>query len=148
MVLISFEAAKALGLKHYFTGKPCRNWHVAKRLISGGCCECTRAWAKANSKKIKKYNREYSKANPGKANARSAKRHAAKLHATPHWADAELISGIYQACAAITANTGVPHHVDHEIPLQGKLVCGLHHECNLQIITAAENCSKNNSFAV
>lgn len=37
-------------------------------------------------------------------------------------------------------------HVDHIIPLQHELVCGLHVENNLQIISAERNMRKNNSF--
>ena len=32
--------AKALGLKRYYTGNPCKHGHVAERYIGGGCVEC------------------------------------------------------------------------------------------------------------
>jgi len=44
MQIISKLEASLLGLKHYFTGVPCRNGHVANRLISSGTCiECNKA---------------------------------------------------------------------------------------------------------
>lgn len=40
---ISRAEAKALGLKRYFTGEPCKNGHVAEKDTSGGgCVECRR----------------------------------------------------------------------------------------------------------
>ena len=79
-------------------------------------------------------------------NARNAKRRATKLHATPAWADLAKIKKMYYACQQISEATGIPHHVDHIVPLQGELVSGLHVEYNLRIIPATENLSKANKF--
>lgn len=40
MKIISRKEAKSLGLTHYFTGKPCVNGHISKRVIQGKCCQC------------------------------------------------------------------------------------------------------------
>ena len=41
MILISKDHAKKTGNPYYFTGKPCRRGHIAKRKVSnGGCHEC------------------------------------------------------------------------------------------------------------
>lgn len=40
MEIITRKQAKEQGLTHYFTGKPCKHGHVAKRLVAGGCVEC------------------------------------------------------------------------------------------------------------
>ena len=87
----------------------------------------------------------WSEANPDKVNAFSAKRRAAKLNRTPAWANQKAIADFYLDAQVRTLD-GVEHHVDHIIPLQGKLVSGLHCEANLQVITAQENLAKSNSF--
>jgi hypothetical protein len=66
----------------------------------------------------------------------------ATKQATPAWANRSAIQAIYREAARITKETGVPHHVDHIVPLRGKDVCGLHVENNLQILTAIENSRK------
>jgi hypothetical protein len=41
--IITRAEAKALGLKRYFTGKPCKRGHVCERKADDGCClECAR----------------------------------------------------------------------------------------------------------
>ncbi|MDM0041827.1 HNH endonuclease signature motif containing protein [Variovorax sp. J22R193] len=78
--------------------------------------------------------------------AASAKRRASKLQRTPAWADLKAIQAFYAEAKRLTLATGIVHHVDHIIPLQGKTVSGLHVANNLQILTAAENLKKNNRF--
>lgn len=73
-------------------------------------------------------------------------RRAEKLQRTPSWADDEAIRAIYAEAQRLSATTGVPHVVDHEYPLRGKLVSGLHVHQNLRVITAVENSRKRNKF--
>lgn len=54
------------------------------------------------------------------------------------------ISKIYDEAKEATRVTGIAHHVDHIIPLRGKLVSGLHVPWNLRVIPATENCAKGN----
>jgi 5-methylcytosine-specific restriction endonuclease McrA len=68
--------------------------------------------------------------------------------ATPSWADKESIKQFYINAQKLTKETGVPHEVDHIIPIKGKLVSGLHVPENLQILTAEENQRKNAKFVV
>lgn len=78
----------------------------------------------------------------------AAKRRAAKMLRTPAWADPVAIQRFYDEAHRLTVATGKTHHVDHDYPLQGKLVSGLHVENNLQILTGAENSRKRNHFEI
>ena len=42
MDIITRAEARAQGLTHYFTGKPCKHGHIEKRLIAGTCLGCNR----------------------------------------------------------------------------------------------------------
>lgn len=64
--------------------------------------------------------------------------------ALPSWADVDAIRAIYRQAAAVSLATGIPHSVDHIVPLRGADVCGLHVEFNLRIITRSENSAKCN----
>lgn len=102
-------------------------------------------YARNNRDLFNKHAREYKNNNKGKVNAATRARQAAKLKATPSWANLEQIKRIYTACASISKRTGVEHHVDHIIPLKGKNVCGFHTENNLAIIPARINLAKSNT---
>lgn len=60
-------------------------------------------------------------------------------HATPPWADKQALKAFYKACPP-------GHHVDHVIPLRGKMICGLHVVENLQYLPARVNQVKANKF--
>ncbi len=66
--------------------------------------------------------------------------------ATPIWANQDVILAYYIVCQNMTKIEGINYEVDHIIPIQHPLVCGLHVENNLQIITEEENISKSNKF--
>lgn len=73
-----------------------------------------------------------------------AARRAGLGKATPPWADRRAIKAIYADCMARTQATGVPHEVDHIVPLKGEMVSGLHVHWNLRVITATANREKSN----
>ena len=73
--------------------------------------------------------------------ANNAKRRAAKLQRTPSWANIKAIRQFYIDCPE-----GMT--VDHIVPLQGKTICGLHVENNLQYLTKSENSSKGNKLVL
>ena len=108
-------------------------------------------YAAENPEQIIANNRKQSpKRNSPEGRAKSrmyrGQRRAAELQRTPVWADPDRIDEIYRTAADVSAETGMPHHVDHVIPLQGKNVSGLHHQDNLLIVPGAENLSKGNRF--
>jgi len=108
-----------------------------------------RQHARANKEQYAERSRLWRKDNPHLHAAKEAKRRSAKLNRTPPWlseADISRIKSIYKACNRITKKTGVLHHVDHIVPLQGKNVSGLHVPWNLQVIPAKQNLSKSNHF--
>lgn len=91
--------------------------------------------------------REYQKKNLHVFAKAGAKRKAAKLQRTPHWLtedDHWMIEQAYELAALRTKMLGFSWHVDHKLPLQGKVVSGLHTPYNLQVIPAVENLRKGN----
>lgn len=78
--------------------------------------------------------------------ANNQKRRSLKKQAIPKWSDLDAIKQIYADSILISNMTGIKHHVDHIVPLNSTIVCGLHCESNLRIITASENLEKGNLF--
>ena len=106
--------------------------------------EATRKWRLANPDRIKTVGAQWQKDNAALTNVFNAKRRAAKLQATPAWADEFLLSEAYELAQLRSKATGVVHHVDHIVPLRGKTVCGLHCEFNVRVIPGKENLRKSN----
>jgi hypothetical protein len=84
--------------------------------------------------------------NPGRYCGYTAKRRALKLKATPSWNDEEKIHEIYLQCKFMNLTSDVRYEVDHIVPLQSKIVSGLHCIANLQILPMLENRRKSNSY--
>jgi hypothetical protein len=109
-------------------------------------------WKSRNPDKVKLYNKKsgakWATNNKGKRNAIDMRRKASLIQRTPKWADLKKIKDFYIEAERLTKETGIPHEVDHIIPLQGKLVSGLHVHNNLQILTRSENRSKKNTIKI
>jgi hypothetical protein len=64
---------------------------------------------------------------------------AEKLNRLPAWADQDKIAEIIKNCP-----DGL--EIEHEFPLQGRLISGLHVHQNIGYMSAKENASKYNNF--
>lgn len=73
--------------------------------------------------------------------------YTSKAKAFVPWANRDRIGAFYDEARRKTLETGIQHHVDHIVPLQGRNVSGLHVEWNLQVIPAIDNARKRNKFA-
>ncbi len=100
--------------------------------------------------------REYIEANRDKVRAvdraeyrRNKERHYARVHDRRNAvkrATLKLSQENKEALYAFFKNRPVGHHVDHIVPLRGKIVSGLNVPWNLQYLTAEDNLKKRNKF--
>lgn len=102
--------------------------------------EQSRAYWERHSEKVLAKNKANRPKFLGRDNHLSRLKKARKIQATPAWADIESIKALYIEAARLQ------QHVDHVIPLKGKLVSGLHVLNNLQLLEPVLNMQKNNSF--
>ncbi|MCU4119299.1 hypothetical protein [Variovorax sp. N23] len=101
-----------------------------------------RAWRKANWDRVKKYKHKTGALQA----AHVARRHAAKLRATPAWSETDKIKAMYEEARRLEIETGIEYNVDHIVPLRGRNVCGLHVLANLRIVTSFVNKTKANKL--
>lgn len=94
----------------------------------------------------------YRSANPGFSRKHTHRHRAAKWSASLRNANPELFDLVEtEACDLAhrrESTTGIKWHLDHVVPLRGKLVCGLHVWYNWAVIPAKINIKKGNSYAV
>lgn len=99
-------------------------------------------WRDQNKEKVSQYvkkaSRTYYHNNKQTHFALSAKRRAAKKQAIPPWAELDIIRQLYAKASEFG------FEVDHVVPLQSDLVCGLHCWHNLQLLDPTLNRSKGN----
>jgi len=108
-----------------------------------------REYYQSNKEKVLEYQKRYREENRDKDRAWKRNYKERKTRRTPNWLTPEQlmeITGFYTEAQRLTEITGVQHHVDHIVPLRGKIVSGLHVPWNLQILTFIENRTKSNKF--
>lgn len=69
-----------------------------------------------------------------------------KIRATPPWVSHRDMMALHYKKLRMTEETGIPHRLDHIVPLTHPMVCGLNVPWNIQIITHAQNSRKGNRF--
>ena len=106
------------------------------------------AWSKLNRSihpdKVAASYKKWADKNRAAINTYKAGREAEKRSATPAWTNHEAVGEFYALAAIKSKLTGIKHHVDHQVPLKSKYVCGLHTHYNLQVLLGAENIAKGN----
>lgn len=70
---------------------------------------------------------------------------AANLSAV-EWRNKGKIAALRKEAQRLTADTGIQHVIDHEIPLVHPLVCGLSVHNNMRVVTYAVNAAKGNKW--
>ena len=129
------------------TEKPYKDFYVnyeSQDHLSYYCKDCTR---KERSKHYQDNKDSYRKRH--RAWKRENRVDIKRRHkeAKVAWGDTTTIRLIYKEMRRLNKEAGyVAFHVDHIVPMHHPLVCGLHVEHNLQIITASENEHKGNTF--
>ena len=105
-------------------------------------------WIKNNPDKYKVNAKKCYEKTKLKRFAYQALARAKRRNAVPKWFNSikEDVQKIYIEARTKTLETGIPHEVDHIIPLVSDYVCGLHVPNNLRVVTRYENRSKQNKL--
>lgn len=153
--------------------KPLSDFNKASKHLDGLRCECRQCqsvyrrinfeknrekqlkqgqnWKDANRERVRKYSSDWKINNRARATANQMRRHVKKVSSEimkgDEWNDF-YIDEIYELARVRTLETKTAWEVDHILPLQGKLISGLHVWYNLQLLTASKNRSKRNHFSI
>jgi hypothetical protein len=101
----------------------------------------------SNKEKVRDQQSAYKKKNRWRINMLTSRYRVAKIQAKPSWYgefDDFVIAEAHDLAVLRQRIFGFQWHVDHQIPLRGKLACGLHWHQNVQVIPQSLNNKKSN----
>ena len=108
-------------------------------------CECKKCRNKtasnyqaSNKERRRANHKNWRDKNRGRVRKYNKSRKLSILTATPSWHESELIIKVYEKAVLFNME------VDHIVPINSNLVCGLHCWDNLQLLLKYENGSKSN----
>lgn len=117
-----------------YHGRACKRCGNTERYAkSRDCVHCARSV-------------EINRRRPGYRAAREAMRRAKGTGTAIAKHFAKEIQEIYLDAALKTQLEGVKYQVDHIVPINHPLVCGLHVPANLQVMTGEANLEKSNTY--
>lgn len=129
MDIIGRGAARSSGLKFYFTGKPCKHGHVAKRRVHGGCIGCegekSNDWKRKNPEWLRAYSKARYAADPIKGRERVRKYARKRLGSSPPTRETPQLC----ECCSRKPNGKGGLHLDH-CHVTGLFRGWLCHNCN------------------
>lgn len=132
---------KILDIDNYYVSNNPNSWDKLNSI----CKKCSsiqhKTWSEVNNCRFREIKREFYYSNKEIYIQYALKKRQHIKQVTPSWADTLKINDIYNNCPE-------GYHVDHIIPLNGKLVSGLHVENNLQYLLAEDNIRKSNKFSI
>ncbi len=96
----------------------------------------TIAWYQANPEFVAEQNRIYASQ---KSKISSHKSRAKRLNRMPSWVDEVELREVINSCPPNM-------ELDHDFPIKGKFISGLHVANNINFLTATENRKKYNKF--
>lgn len=105
--------------------------------------ETAKRWRDKNLEIVRQSIKDWHLKNPIRSVVLARMREKRVAVATPAWANLKRIRAKYAVARRITALTGIPHSVDHFYPICSEIVCGLHCEANLRVITLEDNMRKH-----